>query len=192
MWNDFTIPANQVANRIDRHKGRNDRIFTIEVDGINVGLTKFQFTKSTRALKFNNDMTPYTAEGRSLYEKQKGSKLPLYRGTYYTEQDLWNTHLGRSRSDNRLRNFEYRMNREYALLRDKGKCKCCGIDVHRGILHCHHVNPKLPTELVNKVSNLATVCLRCHRWIHSNTSISSNNKVNEKIIKYRERLVKTG
>jgi RNA-directed DNA polymerase len=190
LWNDFTIPANAVANRTDRHKTRKDRIFCIKVDGIYVGLTKFQFTKSTMAMKFNNKMTPYTEKGRILYERKSGTKLPLIRGTYYTELDLWYSHLAYKETKNPLRNFEYKMNREYALLRDKGKCKCCGINIIKGTLHCHHVKPRLPLEQVNKVNNLATVCLKCHKLIHSKTALEADSKTHKKILKYREQLVK--
>lgn len=57
-------------------------------------------------------------------------------------------------------NFEYFMNREYAYNRDKGKCKCCGRYFSELIpKHCHHVNPRLPIERINKVPNLAWLCI---------------------------------
>jgi len=189
LWMDFTIPSKEVANRKDRHKNRNDRLFAIKIDGIFIGLTKFQFTKSVNAMKFNNKMTPYTDEGRTIYEKRIGKKLPLYRGTYYTEQDLFLSHIHYKKYQNPLRNFEYRMNREYALLRDKGQCKCCGKDIRRGTLHCHHINPRLPVNEVNKVNNLATVCILCHKFIHNNILPEISNKTLSKIENYRNKLM---
>ena len=55
------------------------------------------------------------------------------------------------------------MNREYAYNRDKGKCKCCGRFFSNTVIgHCHHVDNKLPLERINKVQNLAWVCVDCH------------------------------
>ncbi|WP_240377194.1 group II intron reverse transcriptase/maturase [Bacillus piscicola] len=188
-WEDLTIPSNQLSNRTDRHKRRKDRLFAIEIDNIHVGLTKFQFTKSVRAMKFNEKMTPFSKEGRKLFEKRSGKKLPLQRGTYYTVMELWYSYDAYKKYRNPLRNFEFLMNREYALLRDKGRCKCCDDDIRKGILHCHHIKPYLPLDKVNKVSNLATVCRKCHLLIHSKKEIF-DSKRKDKIMKYRERLMR--
>jgi hypothetical protein len=56
------------------------------------------------------------------------------------------------------RNFEYYMNRGYALNRDKCRCKVCATLLLRGNLHTHHKNPFLPLDQINKVRNLASLC----------------------------------
>ena len=88
------------------------------------------------------------------------------------------------------KNFEYFMNREYAFNRDKGKCKCCGTFFSDLIpMHCHHVNPDLPLERINKVPNLAWMCVPCHRMVHNSPIPSDlNAKTVNKILKYKDRL----
>lgn len=89
-------------------------------------------------------------------------------------------------------NFEYFMNREYAYNRDKGKCKCCGRYFSELIpKHCHHVNPRLPIERINKVPNLAWLCIPCHRMVHNSPIPPElDAKAVRKIKKYREKLKK--
>ena len=82
------------------------------------------------------------------------------------------------------------MNREYAFNRDKGQCKCCKINLNGNIeKHCHHVNNKMSIDKINKVSNLAWVCSKCHRMIH-NSPIPENTDLQtiKKIEKYRNKL----
>lgn len=83
------------------------------------------------------------------------------------------------------------MNREYAYNRDKGKCKCCGRFFSNTVIgHCHHVDNKLPLERINKVQNLAWVCVDCHHMIHNSPMINVDVKTERKILKYREKLKK--
>lgn len=87
---------------------------------------------------------------------------------------------------------QYFMNREYAYNRDKGKCKCCGRYFSELIpKHCHHVNPRLPIERINKVPNLAWLCIPCHRMVHNSPIPPElDAKAVRKIKKYREKLKK--
>ena len=59
-------------------------------------------------------------------------------------------------------NFEYLMNRAYAFKRDKGQCKVCGEPIIGHELETHHIKPKLPTNLVNKVSIMFFVFFGFH------------------------------
>ena len=87
-------------------------------------------------------------------------------------------------------NFEYYMNREYAFNRDKGKCRCCGkYLLYDDTRACHHTKPYLPINLVNKVENLAWVCDKCYKQIHSPKEIDSEDiKIKRKIEKFRAKL----
>ena len=87
-------------------------------------------------------------------------------------------------------NFEYFMNREYAYNRDKGKCKCCGRFFSDNLpKHCHHVNNKLPVEKINKVSNLAWLCVPCHRMVHNSPIYpGTDQKTIRKIEQYKQKL----
>lgn len=80
----------------------------------------------------------------------------------------------------------------YAYNRDKGKCKCCGRYFSELIpKHCHHVNPRLPIERINKVPNLAWLCIPCHRMVHNSPIPPElDAKAVRKIKKYREKLKK--
>lgn len=89
-------------------------------------------------------------------------------------------------------NFEYFMNREYAYNRDKGKSKCCGRYFSElGPKHCHHVNPQLSIERINKVPDLTWLCVPSHRMVHNSPMPSeTDTKTKHKNQKYREKLKK--
>ncbi|MEQ6388615.1 group II intron reverse transcriptase/maturase [Bacillaceae bacterium S4-13-58] len=188
-WKSLRLPAKNLNNRFERHKDKNTQVYYVRVDDVNIGITRFSFTASRKALNFNQDMTPYTEKGRGLYKKVSGKKLPLDRPTVYNVEDLRQTALHQlhpKRKSDTLYNFEYMMNREYAFNRDKGKCKCCDDEVVSFNVHCHHINPYLPLNKVNKVKNLATICKSCHRVIHGLTKVNKNEKTTKKIEKYRK------
>ncbi|MEY9971946.1 RNA-directed DNA polymerase [Lysinibacillus sp. RC46] len=186
--------AEQVRNRIDRHKGIKTKVYAVNVDDVNIGLTRFSFTKSRKAMNFNQNITPYTAEGRKINEIRSKTKLKLDRPTIYNVNDLEFVALHQikpSKKSDKLYNFEYMMNREYAYNRDKGKCKCCKVVVAGFNVHCHHINKFLPMEKINKVMNLATICKGCHSVIHNKNLSVVDASVMKKINKYRDKLTKT-
>ena len=77
------------------------------------------------------------------------------------------------------------MNRDYAFNRDRGKCRACKCYLWGINPHSHHINPYLPLNKVNKVSNLASLCPSCHALIHNNRVIEGNTEYREKIEKFR-------
>lgn len=188
-WENYVIPANQVRNRPNRHGKRNDRIFYLEVDGVKIGLTKFSFTKSKMQTRIKTGLTPYTPEGRKLYERMTGKNFLKDRQTLYTIQML---KLRTKALQNKLisprYNYEYIMNREYACNRDKCKCKCCDVALHSDTIHCHHIKPWLPLDEVNKVPNLATICKFCHQKIHGGRPNIGTAKSMQKIENYQKAL----
>ncbi|MGN7300319.1 group II intron reverse transcriptase/maturase [Ferdinandcohnia sp. SAFN-114] len=192
-WKKMRLPAKNLNNRIDRHKDKNTQVYFINVDDVNIGITRFSFTASRKALNFNQNMTPYTDLGRELYVKASGKQQRLLRPTVYNVSDLKLTALHQlfpKKKNDKLYNFEYMMNREYAFNRDKGKCKCCKEVVAGFNVHCHHINPYLPLNEVNKVMNLATICKSCHSIIHYLSNVEKDAKTMKKIEKYREKLAK--
>lgn len=186
----LTIKANTSDNRRARHETRRDRIFFLKIGKANMAITKFGFTPSENALRINHQMTPYTKKGREIYQRSSNTKLPLLRnGTIYDLQQLErrNYHGFVSRQTYNFRlTFEFLMNREYAYLRDRGKCKCCQLELWTNF-ETHHVNPKLTPDLINKVANLASLCKRCHKLLHStkdpNNYLKPTNA--KKLLKYR-------
>jgi len=181
------IPANQVNNLISVHKKYTTQIPAIEHNNVKIGITSLSFTKWKKTQLKNQEETPYTAKGREIYNKRTSKKQPKARA-----DDLLSLHLSKLIADgltSKLYNFEYFLNRAYAFNRDKGKCKVCGSSVNNLNVHIHHIQPKLPMDKVNKVSNLATMHEECHKLIHSKQELTGLAKrIRNKILKFREKL----
>lgn len=185
------VELQQLSNLPARHEGHETKTFAVNYQGKWVGITCAFLTHVQYEKKpFNQKMTPYTAEGRLLYQKYRSGKKPLPRDrpALYTPQQL----MLSAYRDSKF-NFEYYMNREYAFNRDKMVCRCC----KRPLLHtqqreCHHVGPSLPLNLINKVPNLAWVCTECHKQIHGKEiPQDTDKKVKRKILAFREKLAKS-
>lgn len=191
-YNSMQVALKELCNLPHRHEGYKSKTFAIQIEGKWFGITNAFITHSKHENRpFNQRMTPYTAEGRAIYVsyRSRHKPLPLDRPSINTPEDIQLSVYAQNKGWKM--NFEYFMNREYAYNRDKGKCKCCGILLSTVSKHCHHVNNKLPIELINKVPNLAWLCKRCHRMVHNSPIPSDlNQKTVKKILKYREKLNK--
>lgn len=150
-----------------------------------IGVTDINFAKWDNPRCKNQNETPYTPEGRELYNKRMRKKGLKVR----TDEVNSTTHAFYIKmSKNPLYNFEYFMNRPYTYNRDKGKCKICGGYVEPNEARFYHVDKKLPMNQMNKVKNLITVHQYCHDLIHSNTeSTSLSEKTLKNIEKYRNK-----
>jgi RNA-directed DNA polymerase len=188
-WRNFYRPTNECNNRLDRHKGSKRKTFMITVNDVNIGLTQYTFTRSERALNYNQELTPFTPKGRELRRIQTNKKPLMARTSLYNEEDLRFIAYKPNKAFNRYYNFEYILNREYAFNRDRGKCKCCGTNLNAESLQCHHKNPKLLLDRVNKVTNLVSLCKNCHNSVHGG-ELPSDEKVAKKITKLRGYLKK--
>ena len=186
-YNAWQIPLKNLHNLPHRHEGYDSKTFAISYEGFWFGITMAFITHVQYEKKpFNQRMTPYTAEGRRIYQdyRRKDKPLPHNRPSINTQDDLVLAAYSKTKY-----NFEYFMNREYAFNRDKGKCKCCGqplftVDRKR----CHHVNSKLPVDKINKVVNLAWMCDACHRMVHNSPIPEGIElKTRKKIEKYRNK-----
>lgn len=166
--------ARLLNNRLERHQRYKTKVFYVEYNGMKIGITQFQMTKSRRAMKFSEDITPYTNIGRQKYMDRTKKKLRLDRPPLYNVENL--TKIFHSKSRDPMYNFEYFMNREYAYNRDRGQCSCCKTQVFVPIMRCHHIRPTLPIAEVNKVRNLTTLCVNCHNIIHGYQSHDNHNK----------------
>lgn len=181
----------QLSNNPERHKKHISKTFAIQYQGKWIGITMAYLTHiQYEAKPFNQNITPYTAEGRMLYSRYRKNekKIPLDRPMIANIKDVKLSLYTKNKY-----NFEYFMNREYAFNRDKGKCRCCGKFLfYDETKTCHHVEPYLPLNLVNKVANLAWVCDSCHRKIHSTKEIDvKDSKTKIKIEKFREKIKKS-
>ena len=180
----------RLSNIPHRHEGYMSKTHAIKHEKMWIGITRASLTHSLHEkYPLNQKTTPYTAEGRSLYLRQRKNEkpLPLHRPSVNIDDDLRMAAYAKG-----IYNFEYFMNREYAFNRDKWKCRCCGADLtYRKDRHCHHVNRQLPLEKINKVPNLAWVCRDCHLRIHSfYAPVNLDPKTKQKILKMREKLDK--
>lgn len=179
------IRANEVSNLIGLHYGHKANIPAIKYKDMYIGVTDINFAKWDNPRCKNQNETPYTPEGRELYNKRMRKKGLKVR----TDEVNSTTHAFYIRmSKNPLYNFEYFMNRPYTYNRDKGKCKICGGYIEPNEARFHHVDKKLPMNQMNKVKNLITVHQYCHDLIHSNTeSTSLSEKTLKNIEKYRNK-----
>lgn len=178
---DYKVPLNELSNRPNRHSGYQNKVFAIKLDDMWIGLTKAYITHSCyQKGYFNQKISPYTQIGRDLYKRKHKKMQPLTRPALYDRETTLYKSMG-----SKIYNFEYFMNREYAYNRDKGKCKCCGEVLARGNRHCHHIKTKLPLDKINKVPNLAWLCMNCHRKIHGKEPVQGLSfKATKKIEKY--------
>ena len=169
QYNQMQVPLKELSNLPHRHEGYDSKTFAIQIDGKWFGITYAFITHSRYESKpFDQKMTPYTEDGRRRYVnyRTKHKPLPCDRPSINTPEDIALSIYASGKGWKA--NFEYFMNREYAYNRDKGKCKCCGRYFSELIpKHCHHVNPRLPIERINKVPNLAWLCIPCHRMVHN-------------------------
>ena len=191
QYNQMQVPLKVLCNLPHRHDGYDSKTFAIQIDGKWFGITYAFITHSRYESKpFDQKMTPYTEDGRRRYVnyRTKHKPLPCDRPSINTPEDIALSLYASGKGWKA--NFEYFMNREYAYNRDKGKCKCCGKYFSEWVpRHCHHVNNRLPLERINKVPNLAWLCVPCHRMVHNSPIPPGlDAKVVRKIQKYREKL----
>lgn len=190
-YNQMQVPLQTLCNLPHRHEGYKSKTFAIEIEGKWFGITCAFITHVKYETRpFNQHMTPYTEEGRRIYVsyRTKHKPLPCDRPSINTPEDILLSAYARGKGWKA--NFEYFMNREYAYNRDKGKCKCCGRFFSDNLpKHCHHVNNKLPVEKINKVSNLAWLCVPCHRMVHNSPIYpGTDQKTIRKIEQYKQKL----
>jgi RNA-directed DNA polymerase len=183
------IPANETNNLLSIHSEHQQKIPSIEYKGLWVGITSLNFFRWKKTKVKNQEETPYTLKGRELYRKRTGKKPLLVRADELLSLHR-STMIGKG-LNKKLYNFEYYLNRAYAFNRDKGKCRVCGDYVTESNVHIHHVRPYLLLNEVNRVSNLATVHISCHKLIHAKVlNEMLTGKVKQKVLDFRDKLRK--
>jgi group II intron reverse transcriptase/maturase len=181
------IAAREVNNLISVHSSYRTTIPAVEYQGKIIGVTSLAFCKWKKAEFKNQDETPYTHEGREMYLKRTRKKPLAIRADELLTLSLSEI-IGKRLTSN-MYNFEYYLNRPYVFNRDKGKCKVCGEILWSENVHIHHINPSLSLNLVNRVSNLVSMCKTCHNRIHDGKDYSFfDAKTWNKIRNFREKL----
>ncbi|SDF75508.1 HNH endonuclease [Sporomusa acidovorans] len=179
-------PANQTTNLIKVHQNFHSHIPAVFINDQVIGLTSLLFCRWKNPELKNQKETPYTQQGRRLYQQRTGKASLLPRkdewlAGHLRQKQLYGQH-------NSLYTFEYFLNRAYAFNRDKGKCRICGKQLAQNDIDFHHVRPQLPAYMLNRVSNLASICISCHNTIHSTVPPQGSAKFNRKITRMREKL----
>lgn len=137
----------------------------------------------------NPKETPYTAEGREInFRRTKKKRIQARLDDVYSENASIAVLKGKW---GYLNNFEFVMNKAYALNRDRLKCRVCGKWLIDHAPYTHRINPYLPLDKVNRVNNLISVHKKCSMAINTpGMDISDYEKqVQKKILSYREKLV---
>ncbi|MEK5400107.1 group II intron reverse transcriptase/maturase [Paenibacillus odorifer] len=191
------VALHMLSNRVNRHfsdaKGkpitRTDKTWAVKINGLWIGITKAYITPIQYARQYGQDLTPYSDRGRSLYLRiHEGKRLPLARQPLYNDEALYGSLFHKDP----LHNFEFVMNREYAFNQTLRKglyvCQICTCELVKGEKECHHKNPKLPLDQVNKVSNLLWMCTEDHRYIEYGIpdEVTLKKSRRDKIIKFRK------
>ena len=191
-YNKMQVSLKQLCNLPQRHAGYESKTFALKIEGKWFGITLAFITRSKYEKKpFDQQMTPYTKEGRKRYRVyRKKYQSILYRPSINTPEDV--QMAVSCKNKHRKYNFEYFMNREYAYNRDKGKCNCCCKELSEEVpKHCHHIKNKLHIDEINKVKNLIWLCEKCHKMVHGEIIPPElETKVINKIEEYRKKLRK--
>lgn len=182
------IPANETQNLPRIHQQHRQKIPSVKYRDIYIGFTALSFCKWERTAPKNQEETPYTEIGRQLnFERTKKRRIQARLDEMYSDK------AGRAISYGkwgRLNNFEFIMNRAYALNRDKLKCRVCGGWLISSVPWAHRIDPNLPLNQVNRVNNLVSLHKKCFDVVNNpDMDISGfDAKAQKKIIGYREKL----
>ncbi len=149
------IPANQTQNLPRVHQEYKLKIPTIKYRDIYIGITALSFCRWQRTPGKNQAETPFTDSGRQLYFKRtKKKRIQARLDEIYSDRAA---NIAITGKWGKLNNFEFFMNRGYALNRDKVKCRVCGGWLIECTPYVHRINLNLPLDEVNRVNNLVSV-----------------------------------
>lgn len=185
------VPANQCINLKLAYSERTEQVPAIKYKNEWYGIISLSFATWQKVPCKNQLETPYTIEGQKMYLTRTG-KIPLMvRVQELVNSPTYGKYIKNSNpKKKRLYTFEFFMNRCYAFNRDKGKCKICGKYLYPSQTETHHIDSTLPTDKLNKITNLATTCECCHENIHKkNFNIEEcklDDKKIKKLLKYRQ------
>ncbi len=185
------IPAKETQNLNNVHKNYKQKIPAIKYGDIFIGVTNLAFCSWERIFQKNQNETPFTEEGRQKHFKRTKKKRQNARlDEILTERTSMLIAYGIT---DKNYNFEYYMNRAYALNRDKVKCRCCGKWLYSGIVCTHRINPYLPINKINKVPNLASMDKACFEIVNDAKAEISHleTETRRKIESFRKRLGKS-
>lgn len=163
QYNGKWIPANQTRNLPRVHQQYKQKIPSIKYRDIYVGFTALTFCRWERTPPKNQAETPYTDTGRQLYfERTKKKKMQARLDEMYSDRSARAISYGKW---GKFNNFEFIMNRAYALNRDKLRCRVCGGWLIANTPWAHRINPYLPLDSImmldaNEITNQVDISLK--------------------------------
>ena len=144
------IRANKVRNLPRIHAQYKTLIPAIKYGDIWIGITNLTFVKWEKTPSKNQQETPYSQDGREIhFLKTKKKRIYARLDELYSPNIANSIVYGR---DKGINNFEFIMNRAYALNRDKVRCKVCGGWLIDSKPWTHRINPNLPISKINKAA----------------------------------------
>ena len=181
------ISARMTSTLPSVHSQYNAKIVAIPYKDLWVGITCLAFCKWEKQLYHNRKETPYTEEGRQLYFERTKKKRQNARLDELSIGPPETLITGQVDPRN---NFEYYMNRAYALNRDRLKCRVCGKWLIDRYPCAHRINPKLPLKDINRVNNLVSLDSECYSLVNNPNADTSHMdaKARKKIEELRKRL----
>lgn len=183
------IPAKETQNLPRIHQNYRQKLPSVKYRDIYIGVTSLTFCQWQETLGKNPKETPYTEEGRDInFRRTKKKRIQARLDELYSENVATAVLNGKW---GHLNNFEFVMNRAYALNRDRLKCRVCGKWLIDNTPYTHRINPRLPLDRVNRVNNLISVHRKCYQAINTpgmDVSIFDAD-AQKRIRKYREKLV---
>lgn len=157
-------PANETSTLPSVHLKHKAKIVAIPYKNLMVGVTNIGFCQWEKTSYHNQAETPYSEEGRQLYFERTKRKRQSARLDELSIGPPNTLIQGRADPKN---NFEYYMNRAYALNRDRLRCRICGAWLIDKSLCTQRINPHLPLKDVNRVKNLMSLCAACYRLVNN-------------------------
>ena len=181
------VPANQTSTLPSVHLKHKAQIVAIPYKNLMVGITHIGFCAWEKTPYHNQKETPYSDEGRQLYFERTKKKRQNARLDELSIGPPDTLILGRADPKN---NFEYYMNRAYALNRDRLRCRICGAWLIDKSPCTQRIDPHLPLKDVNRVNNLMSLDTACYRLVNNPNADYSHLplKAQRKIKELRKKL----
>ena len=183
------IPAKETQNLPRIHQNYRQKLPSVKYRDIYIGVTSLTFCQWQETRGKNPKESPYTEEGRDInFRRTKKKRIQARLDELYSENVATAVLNGKW---GHLNNFEFVMNRAYALNRDRLKCRVCGKWLIDNTPYTHRINPRLPLARVNRVNNLISVHRKCYQAINMpGMDVSTFDADAQKRIRnYREKLV---
>ncbi len=181
------MPADKTSTLPSVHSKHKSKIVAIPYKDLWVGITDLGFAKWEKTVYHNQAETPYSETGRQIHFDRTRKKRQNARLDELSIGPDNTIILGRADPKN---NFEYYMNRAYALNRDRLKCRICGAWLIDRMPCTQRINPFLPLKDVNRVNNLMSLDAACYRLVNNPAADYSHMppKAQRKITELRKKL----